>query len=123
MKSYSGFCELLALDKAQAYLVSRQAQNIQDWGSYELDAEGLALQSELEERLKVRTWKKPRPIVNVYRHHVTATASPSDKDTSCAVRGPGRPVYYRVPGYLRHLGGRIPKHPGRFAAFVEVGPS
>ncbi|KAL6870249.1 ARM repeat-containing protein [Trichoderma novae-zelandiae] len=52
VKSYSGFCELLALDKAQAYLVSRRAQNIQDWGSYELDAEGLALQSELEERLK-----------------------------------------------------------------------
>ncbi|KAL7951192.1 armadillo-type protein [Trichoderma barbatum] len=52
VKSYSGFCELLALDKAQAYLVSRQAHNIQDWGSCELDAEGLALQSELEERLK-----------------------------------------------------------------------
>ncbi|UKZ76085.1 hypothetical protein TrVFT333_003781 [Trichoderma virens FT-333] len=52
VKSYSGFCELLALDKAQAYLVSRQAHNIQDWGSCELDAEGLALQNELEERLK-----------------------------------------------------------------------
>ncbi|EHK23256.1 uncharacterized protein TRIVIDRAFT_147266 [Trichoderma virens Gv29-8] len=52
VKSYSGFCELLALDKAQAYLVSRQAHSIQDWGSCELDAEGLALQNELEERLK-----------------------------------------------------------------------
>ncbi|KAL7932413.1 armadillo-type protein [Trichoderma chlorosporum] len=53
VKSYSGFCELLALDKAQAYLASRQAHNIQDWGSCKLDAEGLALQSELEERLKL----------------------------------------------------------------------
>ncbi|RFU73541.1 hypothetical protein TARUN_8703 [Trichoderma arundinaceum] len=52
VKSYSGFCELLGLDKAQAYLVSHQAHKIQDWGSCELDAEGLALQSELEERLK-----------------------------------------------------------------------
>ncbi|KAM6478916.1 armadillo-type protein [Trichoderma sp. SZMC 28011] len=52
VKSYSGFCELLGLDKAQAYLVSRQAHNIKDWGSTELDAEGLALQNELEERLK-----------------------------------------------------------------------
>ncbi|KAK5995776.1 Protein MSN5-like protein [Cladobotryum mycophilum] len=52
LKSYSGFCELLALDKAQAYLVSRQAHTLQDWGVVELDAEGLALQSEMEERLK-----------------------------------------------------------------------
>ena len=53
LRSYSGFCEQLALDKAQQYLASRQAQNINDWGSHELDAEGLALQAELEERLKV----------------------------------------------------------------------
>lgn len=53
VRSYSGFCELLALDKAQAYLANRQAHKIQDWGSTELDAEGLALQNELEERLKV----------------------------------------------------------------------
>ncbi|PNP56453.1 hypothetical protein THARTR1_03149 [Trichoderma harzianum] len=52
VESYSGFCELLGLDKAQAYLVSRQAHNIKDWGSCELDEEGLALQNELEERLK-----------------------------------------------------------------------
>lgn len=55
LKSYSGFCEQLALDKAQTYLVSRQAHTIKDWGSHELDAEGLSLQSELEDRLKVRS--------------------------------------------------------------------
>lgn len=53
--SYSNFCEFLGLDKAQRYLVSRKAHEIRDWGASELDAEGLALQSELEERLKVRT--------------------------------------------------------------------
>ncbi|KAF7555043.1 hypothetical protein G7046_g6656 [Stylonectria norvegica] len=53
LKSYSTFCELLGLDKAQRYLASRRAHEIPDWGSQELDAEGLALQSELEERLKV----------------------------------------------------------------------
>ncbi|KAH7154844.1 armadillo-type protein [Dactylonectria estremocensis] len=53
LKSYSSFCEVLGIDKAQAYLVSRRAHEIQDWGSRELDAEGLALQAELEERLKL----------------------------------------------------------------------
>ncbi|OAR05916.1 hypothetical protein LLEC1_04088 [Akanthomyces lecanii] len=51
--SYAGFCEQLALDKAQNYLARKQADKIQDWGSHELDAEGLTLQSEMEERIKV----------------------------------------------------------------------
>ncbi|KAM0195594.1 hypothetical protein ACHAPQ_001861 [Fusarium lateritium] len=53
LKSYGSFCELLGLDKAQNYMASRRAHEIQDWGSRELDAEGLALQNELEERLKL----------------------------------------------------------------------
>jgi exportin-5 len=63
VRSYSGFCELLALDKAQAYLANRQAHKIQDWGSSELDAEGLALQNELEERLKV--WKEAHNLLEI----------------------------------------------------------
>ncbi|KAM3451289.1 hypothetical protein MY3296_005433 [Beauveria thailandica] len=51
--SYSGFCEQLALDKAQSYLARKQANQVPDWGSHELDAEGLALQNEMEERIKV----------------------------------------------------------------------
>ncbi|KAH8706815.1 armadillo-type protein [Ilyonectria robusta] len=53
LESYSNFCEMLGLDKAQAYLANRRAHEIRDWGSHELDAEGLALQAELEERLKL----------------------------------------------------------------------
>ncbi|KAL4723418.1 karyopherin [Fusarium chlamydosporum] len=53
LKSYGSFCELLGLDKAQAYMANHRAHEINDWGSRELDAEGLALQSELEERLKL----------------------------------------------------------------------
>lgn len=45
----------MALDKAQNYLARMQMQNISDWGSVELDAEGQALQAELEERQTVRT--------------------------------------------------------------------
>lgn len=52
--SYNGFCELLALDKVQKYLTQRRVHEIADWGSTELDAEGLALQAELEHRQTVR---------------------------------------------------------------------
>ncbi|KAG6041835.1 hypothetical protein E4U41_001306 [Claviceps citrina] len=52
LKSYSGFCHCLGLDKAQRYLASMRAHEISDWGARELDAAGLALQSELEQRLK-----------------------------------------------------------------------
>lgn len=53
LSSYSGFCELMALDKAKNYLKSHNAHQVADWGSYELDAEGLALQAELEERQRL----------------------------------------------------------------------
>ncbi|KAH0441877.1 hypothetical protein CcaCcLH18_01737 [Colletotrichum camelliae] len=53
LSSYSGFCEMMALDKAKRYLMSHRVHEVKDWGSSELDAEGLALQSELEERQKV----------------------------------------------------------------------
>ncbi|KAK4244668.1 armadillo-type protein [Corynascus novoguineensis] len=51
--SYNGFCELLGLDKVQKYLVERRVHENADWGSTDLDAEGLALQAELEQRQSV----------------------------------------------------------------------
>ncbi|KAI0012382.1 ARM repeat-containing protein [Xylariaceae sp. FL0662B] len=53
LSSYAGFCELMALDKAQSYLAKKRMQDIPDWGSVDLDAEGQALQAELEERQTV----------------------------------------------------------------------
>ncbi|TPX09622.1 uncharacterized protein E0L32_009223 [Thyridium curvatum] len=50
LASYGGFCGLMALDRAQSYLARKRIHKIADWGSVELDGEGLALQSELEER-------------------------------------------------------------------------
>ncbi len=52
ISSYDGFCQLMAPDKAQRYLASRRVHEVKDWGSCELDAEGLTLQNELEERQK-----------------------------------------------------------------------
>ena len=55
LSSYSGFCELTGLDKVQRYITSRRVHEIKDWGSFELDSEGLLLQSDLDERQTVRT--------------------------------------------------------------------
>jgi exportin-5 len=43
----------LGLDKVQKYLAQRRIHEIADWGSTDLDAEGLALQAELEQRQAV----------------------------------------------------------------------
>ncbi|RYP69792.1 hypothetical protein DL771_005901 [Monosporascus sp. 5C6A] len=49
LASFSAFCSLLALDKAQDYMARRRVHEMSDWGSVELDAEGQALQAEIEE--------------------------------------------------------------------------
>lgn len=53
LESYAGFCEMICLDKAQRYLAERRVHQIADWGSIELDAEGAALQAQMEERQQV----------------------------------------------------------------------
>lgn len=50
LSSYSGFCEMVGLDKAQEYVIRKRIDQAADWGSVELDAEGLALQADLEAR-------------------------------------------------------------------------
>ena len=55
VSSFNGFCELLGLNKVKNYLVSRRANEIKDWGSHPLDAEGQAIQKELDERVRVST--------------------------------------------------------------------
>lgn len=52
--SYGGFCEILGLDRAQKYIAQRRIHEIGDWGAVDLDAEGRALQDDLEERQAVR---------------------------------------------------------------------
>lgn len=61
LKSYTSFCELLALDRAQTYLAKHRAHEIQDWGSCRLDDEGLAIQTELDERIKVGLIRTSQP--------------------------------------------------------------
>ena len=51
--SFEGFCDLLGLSQVSPYLVSRKVHEIQEWGLYQLDSEGQAIQKELEEHVKV----------------------------------------------------------------------
>jgi hypothetical protein len=53
ISSFGGFCELLGLSQVRDYLVSRRVHEIDDWGLFQLDAQGQAMQKDLEERLKV----------------------------------------------------------------------
>ncbi len=55
LASFGGFSDLLGLSKVRDYLVSRRVHEIDQWGMYQLDSEGQAIQKELEDRLKVRT--------------------------------------------------------------------
>lgn len=53
LSSYGGFCEMMGLAKAQSYLARNRLHEVRDWGAVPLDAEGQALQAELEERQTV----------------------------------------------------------------------
>jgi exportin-5 len=53
ISSFGGFCELLGLTQVRDYLVSRQVQKIPEWGLYQLDEEGQAIQKQLDDRVKV----------------------------------------------------------------------
>ncbi|KAI1082629.1 ARM repeat-containing protein [Whalleya microplaca] len=64
LSSYAGFCELMALDQAQNYLASRRMHEIPDWGSVDLDAEGQALQAELEKRQTVLPLRSTKSFLN-----------------------------------------------------------
>jgi exportin-5 len=54
LSTFQGFCNIIGLGRAQEYLVSRRVHAIEDWAAYQLDAEGMAIQAELSERIKVR---------------------------------------------------------------------
>jgi exportin-5 len=53
VESFETFCNLLGLGKVREFLISRRVHEVQDWGTFALDAEGQALQADLNERVKV----------------------------------------------------------------------
>ncbi|KAI2627520.1 ARM repeat-containing protein [Hypoxylon sp. NC1633] len=99
LSSYAGFCELMALDKAQDYLARKQMQNISDWGSVELDAEGQALQAELEERQSVLPLRSTKSFLTCSVDKVDRESDPYQ--VSCALWQDGFPVI--LPELLNFL--------------------
>lgn len=63
ISSFGGFCEMLGMTKVRGYLVSRQVNQISDWGSFKLDEEGQAIQRELDERVRVCIFKLPHELL------------------------------------------------------------
>lgn len=53
IEGFSGFCNLLGLNRVRDFLVTRRVHEIQDWSAYQLDAEAQSIQKDMEDRLKV----------------------------------------------------------------------
>jgi exportin-5 len=51
--SFTGFCELLGLEKVGPYMQSKQAANIEEWTSIPLDDLGKDIQEQLTKRFQV----------------------------------------------------------------------
>ncbi|KAF7929900.1 uncharacterized protein EAE97_009497 [Botrytis byssoidea] len=52
VEGFSGFCDLLGLNRVRDFLVTRRVHEIQDWSTYQLDSEAQSIQKDMEERLK-----------------------------------------------------------------------
>ncbi|KAI9825318.1 MAG: hypothetical protein M1819_000564 [Sarea resinae] len=65
LSSYKSFCELLGLSKVQDYLINRQAYQIPDWSSVQVDDEGRAMQVEMNERLHKLPLRPTKSFITV----------------------------------------------------------
>ncbi|KAK3989669.1 putative importin beta-related nuclear transport receptor [Cladorrhinum sp. PSN332] len=74
--SYEGFCQLLGLDRAQRYLAQRRIHEISDWGAVELDAEGLALQAELDQRQSILPLRVTKSFLTYSVERLDKTSPP-----------------------------------------------
>ncbi|CAJ2508744.1 Uu.00g137700.m01.CDS01 [Anthostomella pinea] len=87
LSSHAGFFELMALDKAQSYLARKRMHEIPDWGAVELDAEGQALQAELEDRQTLLPLRPTKSFLQCSIDKLDKTTQPYQ--VSCALWGNG----------------------------------
>lgn len=109
LATYEGFCEMTGLDKAQRYLVNHRVDQISDWGSVKLDAEGAALQAELEERQQVSTGN-PRFCGLFYSNSVTALASACHEILFELLRRQAREVLAIISSVVCPVARQLPHH-------------
>lgn len=65
LSSFEKFCNLLSLDKARSYLISHRVHEISDFANTPLDAEGQALQKELNEVIKTLPIRSTKAFLGV----------------------------------------------------------
>ncbi|ORY67085.1 armadillo-type protein [Pseudomassariella vexata] len=99
LSSYSGFCEMMALNKAQDYLARRRVHEIRDWGSVQLDDEGKALQSEMEQRQAALPLRPTKSFLTCSVENIDKNTTPYQ--TSCELWQDGFPVI--LPELLKFL--------------------
>ncbi|KAK3384786.1 armadillo-type protein [Podospora didyma] len=99
LASYDGFCQLVGLDKAQKYLAERRIHEIGDWGSTALDAEGLALQAELEQRQSLLPLRMTKSFLTYSVEKLEKNSPPYE--ASCALWQDGFPLI--LPELLKFL--------------------
>ncbi|KAL0467793.1 nuclear import and export protein Msn5 [Neurospora intermedia] len=99
LSSFEGFCQLIGLDKAQNYIAQRRVHQVGDWGAVELDAEGLALQAELEQRQTFLPLRSTKSFLT-YSVEKLEKNSPAHQ-ASCALWQDGFPTI--LPELLKFL--------------------
>lgn len=75
LQSFSGFMEILGMGKVNEYLVSRQVHNIADWGSFQLDDDGMAIQTELTERIKALPLRPTKAFLGASTEKISKDSS------------------------------------------------
>ncbi len=99
ISSFGGFCDILGMGKVNDYLVSRQVHKIADWGTFDLDEEGLAIQTELQERVKSLPLRQTKAFLSSSTERI---AKNSDiHKTTCALWADSIPIL--LPDLLKLL--------------------
>lgn len=99
LQSFNGFMEILGMGKVNDYLVSRQVHNIENWGSFVLDAEGLAIQTELQERIKALPLRPTKAFLGSSTEKVSKENE--TYEIACSIWADSIPVM--LPDLLKYL--------------------
>jgi exportin-5 len=99
ISSFSGFCGLLGLGRVRDYLVSRRIHEIQEWGLYQLDAEGQSIQKELDERVKALPLRTTKSFLGCSTEKIEKDSAPYK--VSCVLWREALPVI--LPDLLKFL--------------------
>ncbi|KAF8866294.1 hypothetical protein BDZ45DRAFT_668118 [Acephala macrosclerotiorum] len=99
ISSFSGFCNLLGLNKVTDFLVNRRVHEIDEWQYYQLDAEGQAMQKELEDRLKALPLRTTKSFLSCSTEKIEKDSAPYK--VSCLLWREALPII--LPNLLKFL--------------------